>query len=136
MPEPNLLDISCWILGDEHHQIFSVRISPEATLHHLKQAIKVEQHPKYDQIAASDLALYQITDTVNALQATLENINLENVKNLSMLPPLVPISQYLPQLVDGQAHIIVIQPPSGECKRLPALVVMTNPPPLYSRPQA
>ena len=57
----NVLELNCWILGDDSRRVFPVKISSSETVGYLKKAIKDEKKPKLDAITADSLDLWKVS---------------------------------------------------------------------------
>jgi Crinkler effector protein N-terminal domain len=93
--------------------MFSVQLSHERFVGHLKEAIKEKKPNALDQIDANDLELYKVTVALYDLDSGLNNIDPDS---LTKLRPVLGLSRVFPDPPpDGHLHLIVIRRPGG-CK--------------------
>ena len=55
-----MLNLNCWVLGDDLQRVFSVKIAKSDTVGGLKKAIKKEKEPEFDDYAADRLDLWKV----------------------------------------------------------------------------
>ena len=53
----NSVTLFCLIHGDDTNRAFSLKVTKDTTIDELKERIKAEKSPKFDNIAADELAL-------------------------------------------------------------------------------
>jgi hypothetical protein len=56
----DLLNLNCWVLGDDPQCVFSLKIAKSETINVLKKAIKNEKKPIFDDIMADTLDLWKV----------------------------------------------------------------------------
>jgi hypothetical protein len=56
-----MLNINCWVLGDDPERVFSIKIAKSETIDVLKDAIKEKKKPVFDDIAADSLDLLKVS---------------------------------------------------------------------------
>jgi hypothetical protein len=56
----DMLNLNCWVLGDDPQRVFSVKIAKSETVGGLKKAIKKEKEPEFDDYAADRLDLWKV----------------------------------------------------------------------------
>ena len=61
-PSVDLINLNCFILGDDINHIFEIQIPSTATVSALKKAIKEEKYHEFDTIDANRLELWQVSD--------------------------------------------------------------------------
>jgi len=71
-----------WVIGDSPNSVFPVIPKDETYVADLKNTIKLMQHPKFQDIPANYLDLYSIYVTVDQMEQTLKEINLDKLVNL------------------------------------------------------
>ena len=57
---PRILELNCWVFGDDPNHVFSVEIEDTKTVSALKKAIKDEKEPTFDHIPADSLTLRKV----------------------------------------------------------------------------
>ena len=62
MPD-SLLNLNCWVHGDELQNVFPVKIARDETVGALKKAIKEEKKPLFDHIPADSLELWKVSNS-------------------------------------------------------------------------
>jgi hypothetical protein len=58
----DMLNLNCWVLGNDRQRVFSVEIAKTKTVDGLKKAIKKEKEPEFDDYAADRLDLWKVRD--------------------------------------------------------------------------
>jgi hypothetical protein len=58
----NILELNCWVLGDDPRRVFSVEIVISKTVSALKKLIKDEKKHTFDGIDADLLDLWKVSD--------------------------------------------------------------------------
>jgi hypothetical protein len=56
----DMLNLNCWLLGDDPRRVFSVDIAKAKTVDALKKAIKKEKEPEFDDYVADRLDLWKV----------------------------------------------------------------------------
>jgi hypothetical protein len=59
-----MLDINCWVLGDDPKRVFSVEIAKTKTVDALKDAIKEKKKHTFDGIDADRLDLWKVSNLI------------------------------------------------------------------------
>jgi hypothetical protein len=120
----NILEINCLLHDDEDPQehLFSIEVEPSCSVTKLKDLIKAKKLPKAD-FTADELILWQVSipHTSENLAARLKEIRLDDSDNtVRRLAPALRLSSFFSDehpLVDGNVHVLVQQPVSGESLR-------------------
>src|SRR6266550_5347518 len=108
-----LLQLNCWVLGEDPNRIFPVMIERTASVGALKDAIKDEKRPAFDHIPADALVLWKVSVLARRedLEEDVKKLNLDNKHSLW---PVVKLSLlFSDQPVDDHLHIVV-KAPTGE----------------------
>src|ERR1700720_5055208 len=58
-----MLNLNCWVHGDEPQNVFPVKIARDETVGALKKAIKEEKKPLFDHIPADSLELWKVSNS-------------------------------------------------------------------------
>ena len=59
-----VLELNCWILGDEPRRVFPVKIASSETVGHLKEAIKDKKKQTFTGIDADLLDLWKVSNLI------------------------------------------------------------------------
>jgi hypothetical protein len=62
MPD-SLLNLNCWVHGDEPQNVFTVKIPKTDNVSTLKDAIKEKKKPLFDHIPADSLELWKVSNS-------------------------------------------------------------------------
>ena len=109
---PTLLRFICLVAGDKTKRAFPVDIAATKVVADLKEAIKEKKHPGFKHVPADALDLWKVSIPLDGdFNKHFAEINL--VDENSMLP-LEKLSAFSSELTEGNIHIIVKDPPSGE----------------------
>lgn len=57
----DMLNLNCWVLGDDPQRVFPVKIASSETVGGLKDAIKDKMKPEFDHAAANSLILWKVS---------------------------------------------------------------------------
>jgi len=57
----NILEINCWVLGDDPSSVFPVEVASSKTVGTLKKAIKDEMEHSFDDLDAKSLYLWNVS---------------------------------------------------------------------------
>ncbi|GES87269.1 hypothetical protein GLOIN_2v1571020 [Rhizophagus clarus] len=112
------ITLSCLVVGENPYEnVFEVDIDNNKTVNRLKDAIKENQKPFFDNIAPKELKLWKVDISLKEENKKLElvntkiNVNIKEDLGGEELPPLSKISKYFPsQPADEHIHIIVQRP--------------------------
>ena len=98
--------------ASDRRNIFSVELQRRKTVDDLKDSIKGKKAPRFNNIAANELALYQVSipDT-DGFEETVKTINLEGMKGMSSTEVL---SQAFPSVAPRHVQVIVRVPSLGK----------------------
>nr|CAG8589745.1 13370_t:CDS:2 [Entrophospora candida] len=116
----NIITLNCLVEGDDPYiQSFNVEIDKTKTVGELKQVIKNEQEPFFDNVAARDLELWKVDisfDEPNEKLSVLRDktcaVIKEQLGGVNM-HPILKIDMYFPDIPEkGHIHIIVGHPPA------------------------
>jgi hypothetical protein len=58
----NILELNCWVLGDDPRHVFPVKIATSETIGYLKKAIKDEIKHSFDDLDAKSLDLWKVSN--------------------------------------------------------------------------
>jgi len=123
MTTPNLLQLHCFLLGDDN--VFRVRIESEEEICDLKEAIAAKNKIAFQMIDAKDVTLYSIVVEKDNIDETLPKV--VDVAKLKKLSPSHKLSRYFSSpLPDNSVFAVIVQLPAGECKWLVVLAVLTK----------
>ena len=108
-----MLKLFCYVLGEGCNNTFAVNIKEDETIGDLREAIKEEKRPKFDDILADSLTLWKASVPYSLnLKKEVEALNLVDDDSLQSLWIL---SDIFSSGLDGDhVHIIVDRPRSGE----------------------
>jgi hypothetical protein len=59
---PRILELNCWVLGDDPDHVFTVKITGTENVSALKEEIKNKKRPVFDHIPADSLKLWKVGD--------------------------------------------------------------------------
>ena len=108
-----MLQLFCYVRGDDPRCTFEVNIDEEGTVSDLKDAIKEEFRPEFDDIPASSLSLWKASVHCNLdLKKRVEALNL--VDDDSLLPGEILSDIFSSGLESRSVHIIIKLPYLGE----------------------
>jgi hypothetical protein len=57
----NILELNCWVLGDDARSVFPVEVANSKTVGTLKKAIKDEMEHSFDNLDAKSLVLWKVS---------------------------------------------------------------------------
>src|ERR1700730_12841788 len=57
----DMLQLWCWVDGDDHKHTFPIEITGSKTIGELKKAIKKEKEPAFDHLPADTLTLWKVS---------------------------------------------------------------------------
>ena len=60
-PMSSILELNCWVLGDDPRRVFPLKIVCSETVGYLKKVIKDEKKPVFDDITADSLDLWKVS---------------------------------------------------------------------------
>jgi len=66
-PSVDLINLNCFILGDDINHIFKIQIPSTATVSALKDVIKEKKNHEFDTVDANRLELWQVSDLMLAV---------------------------------------------------------------------
>src|SRR5258708_3115374 len=109
----DMLDLNCWVLGDDPSHIFPIEIAESKTVGGLKKAIKEEKKPEFDHVAADSLDLWKVSipDDRN-LKENIGKLDFDDEQPLSPMAKLSKVFADAPE--EMHLHIVVRVPPAGE----------------------
>jgi hypothetical protein len=101
-----ILNLSCWLVGDDATSIFQAEFVNTRSVATLKDAIKEKKKPVLDHIPADSLRLWRCSIPVDRdLQKRLASLDLADESQLSSVDDLLEIFPELPPR--KHLHIIV-----------------------------
>ncbi|KAF9952558.1 hypothetical protein BGZ70_000572 [Mortierella alpina] len=109
------LTLFCLVDGETTLKAFPVDISSTGTVGHLKKLIKAEKAPRFDDVAADELTLWQVSipssddDDDEEVPVALDKLN--EKKKLSPAKLLSRLFVHSPP--DETVHIFIQRPPSA-----------------------
>jgi hypothetical protein len=111
LPSVPILELNCFIHGDDPGHVFPVKIAPTESVGTLKKYIKQEKQVALEHVDADALRIWNVSipvdddfeDSVNKLELRVEE-ELSPVKRLSILD----------EPEDEHLHVVVRSPPAGE----------------------
>jgi hypothetical protein len=100
-----LLELNCFVQGDDRNQVFSIEIPNNKPISALKKAIKEEQKPTLDHVTADSLQLWKVSIPVdNNSRETLSQIVLRDEEAVSPVKRLTDVFSDRPK--QGDLHVI------------------------------
>jgi len=108
----NCLTLFCLVDGKATPNGFPVEIEPGKTAGSLKNAIKLEQTPDFDDITASSLTLWRVTIPVDSVDKR-EPIFLNNFDSTELDPTDKLSEVFKETLLEKTIYIIVQRPPGN-----------------------
>jgi hypothetical protein len=60
----NILELNCWVIGDEPHSIFPVEVANTKTVGYMKKAILPEMEKSCDDLVAKSLMLWKVSSPI------------------------------------------------------------------------
>ncbi|KAI1296061.1 hypothetical protein EDD11_007609 [Mortierella claussenii] len=107
----NALTLVCLVSGEALSNTFSVKISPSESISVLKDLIKSEKTPEYDDIAADRLTLWRVTipSDENAGDESIITLDDQDAKT-KLGNPRTSLSEQLPESLDDNTYILVQRP--------------------------
>ncbi|KAF9962758.1 hypothetical protein BGZ65_008103 [Modicella reniformis] len=109
------LTLYCLVDGEPTSRAFPVKIAAAKTVGQLKEAIRAEKSPEFDDIAADRLTLWKVSiPSTPVRQITLSGLNETDVK--MELTPTDELSEHIKKksLPKKAVHIIVQRPPQDQ----------------------
>jgi hypothetical protein len=109
------IDINCLVIGDSPKRAFPVQTEKSLLVGNLKDIIKKQNSPEFDNIKASSLTLWKV-DFPDDDVATIQQFALKDDKtdDIEMLPTW-KIADYFEELAEKHIHIMV-EPPANTKK--------------------
>jgi hypothetical protein len=89
----HLLELNCWVLGNETWRVFPVTILNDGSVGILKGAIKGETNSQFGDIAADTLDLYKTSVAEHEINTKLAEIDLDYLNKLVPLQSIHKLSQ-------------------------------------------
>jgi hypothetical protein len=133
VPPPNLpsvpiLQLNCFVQGDDRNQVFPVEIANNKPISALKKAIKEEKKVAFEHVDADSLQLWKVSmEADDRLKENVEKLALREEKVLSSVARLSTV--FSDKLEDERVHVIVGPAPLiGECTSSVALSVTDRDP--------
>ncbi|KAF9979420.1 hypothetical protein BGZ75_009719 [Mortierella antarctica] len=116
----DILTLFCLVDGETTSKAFPVDISSTSTIGHLKKLIKAEKTPRFDDVAADELTLWQVSihtsDDDDVEEAPVELDKLNEKKKLSPAKSLSKL--FVGSLPEETVHILIQRPPSADAMRV------------------
>ena len=57
----NILELNCWVIGDEPHGVFPVKIASSEMVGYMRKAILPEMEKSCDDLVAKSLMLWKVS---------------------------------------------------------------------------
>jgi hypothetical protein len=116
LPSVPILELNCFVHGDDPRNVFPVKIAITESVGTLKDAIKDKKKPVFDRLAADALKLWKVSIPFHAdSKEKVSNVQFRDEKELSPVDRLSKIFSVQPG--ERDLHIIVVcDPPTGECE--------------------
>jgi hypothetical protein len=106
-----IIQLNCWVLGDDVRQVFPIKIANTESVGTLKEAVKDKKRPALDHVTADSLTLWKVSIPKDRLQQSLANLDLTDATPLSSMDDLDDVFSDEPH----RKHLhIVVKPPDGE----------------------
>ncbi|KAF9577054.1 hypothetical protein BGW38_007989, partial [Lunasporangiospora selenospora] len=107
------LTLFCLVDGKATSNAFSVKVPLSDTVNDLKNAIKTEKTPEFDDIAADKLTLWRVFIPIPEDDEDEQPILLNNIvtKDKKILGPRTRLSTLFPESPDEDPYILVQRPP-------------------------
>jgi hypothetical protein len=107
VPMTDIITIMCLVQGNSVDHVFPVDIVKSKNIGHLKDAIKEKKSPRFNDIAADELTLWQVNISIHDA----EQLDLQNIKDYGA-KKLMPreLATYFDELAKDHIHIIVERP--------------------------
>ena len=61
MSNIHILELNCWVIGDEPHSIFPVEVASSKTVGYMRKAILPEMESSCDDLVAKSLMLWKVS---------------------------------------------------------------------------
>ena len=109
-----LLNLNCWVLGEDSTRIFPVKIDSAENVGALKEAIKEKMKPNFNHITANSLVLWKVAIPIDEdanLETEVKNLRLHEEKPLWTTNGLLKIFSDLDK---ETLHVVVKAPPISE----------------------
>ncbi|KAF9278412.1 hypothetical protein BGZ88_000583 [Linnemannia elongata] len=104
----NPLTLFCLVDGEATSQAFPVEIESTKTTGNLKQRIKTEKTPRFDDVASDELTLWRVSIPDNNLSSTVNVDALDGKTQLNN--PRTQLSKLFPASPDANTYILVQRP--------------------------
>ena len=115
LPSVPILELNCFIHGDDPHHVFPVTIASTESVGALKDAIKHKKQVALEHVDADALKLWKVSIPVN--DGFKENARKVELRDEEVLSPVGRLSKvFFGQPEDGNLHIIVHLPSTSEFK--------------------
>lgn len=103
------IELFCYVIGDEANDVFAIEISSSRSVAHLKDSIRDELKPRFDNIPANKLVLWKVSIPVDDnLQQNVDSYDFEENGNLM---PVKRLSGLFPQPPNPEHVHILVRPP-------------------------
>jgi hypothetical protein len=110
---PLVLELNCWVKGDELGHVFPVKIARIESVGELRNKIKEEKRPQFDDIPADHLVLYTVSVCLNDLATQSPEPDLTAMTRLSQSDKLTKV---FPEVPDREYQYIIVQRPESKHK--------------------
>jgi hypothetical protein len=115
LPSVPLLELNCFLQGDDAGNVFPVKIARTESVGTLKEAIKEKKLVAFERVDADSLKLWKVSISDDGLKENVSNV----IRDEEALSPVVQLSDVFTEvLIRKHVHIIVKSPRIGEWKRL------------------
>jgi hypothetical protein len=115
LPDHRILELNCYVFGDESSQVFSVDIANTRPASALKDAIRDENPEAFRNVDARSLVVRKVSIPVNdGLKENARQVELRDKEALSPVDPLSDVFVDTP--ARRHVHIIVRSPNTDECE--------------------
>jgi hypothetical protein len=127
LPSVPILELNCFIQGDDATHIFPVKIARTDSVGTLKRAIKEEKQVALEHVDADALKLWTVSVAVD--DRFKENVKKEELRVEEELSPVDPLSDVFKETpAQKHVHIIVCSPNADDCEwqSIPMLPLPTD----------
>ena len=118
MATGTLLELNCWVLGDDSARIFTVEIDRNKNVGALKEAIKGKKKAAFHDITAKSLEVWKVSIPVDEDTDLEGKANDLRIRERQSLWALKGLHRIFTDLDPYELHVIIKAPPISECRRL------------------
>jgi hypothetical protein len=113
-----LLNLNCWVLGEESARIFSVEIDPDKNVVELKRAIKEKNTSALAGIDAYSLDVYNVSIPIDEDTNLEAKVKAERLNEKKPMWPLRKLRMTFKDLDKETLHVVIKAPPISEHRYL------------------